>query len=543
MSSDKKVIWKRLYELLKPYRGGVIALMVMTVLQSLLQVALALMSQRVIDTALAADGKLWMAGLVLILILLALMVLHTLLSWCAGSTVDHCVARLRQELLTAAAHSDGQRLQAFHSGELLSRGMEDARAVCDGVVNALPSLVGQVTRLVASFGAVFLLHPPIALLLLIAAVGIGALAAVLRPVLKKQHRIVREAETKVMANMQEDLQQLELIQSIGAEKRILQRFGQHIKNSLHVKKTRRYWTVGTSSLFSAISQIGTGALLLWGASQVASGGLSYGSLTALIQLLAIFRGPVLGISGLWTRLAGVEVSGERLLDILAEEEQTEQPRQMGNVSAVVFENVTFHYPGDESTVVENFSARFPLEGWACLTGISGRGKTTLFKLILGLYPPQNGRVYLETDQGQIPCGKDTRHLFAYVPQDYALFSGTVLENLLLVAPDADEKKRRAALEAAQADFIWSLTEGENTPVRENNAGLSKGQLQRLAIARAILMDRQIFLLDECTSALDHQTEELVLQSLRNMGKSAILVTHRPEALEELDGIVSVSMEA
>lgn len=543
MSDSKKVLWKRLYLLLKPYLGGVIALIIMTALQSLLQVALALMSQSVIDAALAADGKLWIAGLVLILILLALMVLHALLSWCAGSTVDNCVAQLRKALLTAAACSDGERLQAYHSGELLSRGMEDARAVCDGIVNALPSLVGQVTRLIGSFGAVFLLYPPIALLLLIAAVAIGALAAVLRPVMKKQHRLVREAETKVMANMQEDLQQLELIQSIGAEKQILHRFGQHLKNSLGVKKTRRYWTVGTSSMFSAISQIGTGALLLWGAGQVAAGGLSYGSLTAMIQLLAIFRGPVLGISGLWTRLAGVEVSGERLLDMLQEEEKTEPPRRELKVSAVVFEDVTFHYPGDESPVVEQFSARFPLEGWACLTGISGRGKTTLFKLILGLYTPQSGRVYLETDRGEVPCGKETRHLFAYVPQDYALFSGTVLENLLLVAPDADAAQRREALQVAQADFIWSLSEGENTPVRENNGGLSKGQLQRLAIARAVLMDRQIFLLDECTSALDHQTEELVLRGLRGMGKAAILVTHRPEALEALDGIVPVTMEA
>lgn len=193
--------------------------------------------------------------------------------------------------------------------------------------------------------------------------------------------------------------------------------------------------------------------------------------------------------------------------------------------------------------MENFSARFPMDGWACLTGVSGRGKTTLFKLILGLYTPQQGRVYLETAQGDVPCSEATRHLFAYVPQDYALFSGTVLENLLLVAPDADEEKRKNALQIAEATFVLDMAAGENTVLRENNTGLSKGQLQRLAIARAVLMERPVLLLDECTSALDAETEAAVLRNLQTLGKNAILVTHRPEALENLENIHPILMEA
>ena len=184
----------------------------------------------------------------------------------------------------------------------------------------------------------------------------------------------------------------------------------------------------------------------------------------------------------------------------------------------------------------------PLENWSCLTGHSGKGKSTLFKLMLGLYAPQEGSVYLETDCGEIPCGKETRHLFAYVPQDFALFSGTVLENLQLVAPNADEETIKNAISVAQADYIWNQTYQLETQVRENNAGLSKGQLQRLAIARAVLMERPVFLLDECTSALDAKTEDAVLQNLQKMGKQAILVTHRPEAVEKLDEVSFVSME-
>ena len=542
-NKKERTTWASLRKLMKPFLGSVAALVIMTIVQSLLQVGLAMMSQSVIDSALAGNDRFWFYGAILLGILLSLVAVYGLLSWYAGSAVDRSVAKMRMALMEAASRSDGARLQAYHSGELLSRGIEDARVVCDGMINVLPAFVGQVTRLMASFAAVLILYPPLTAPLILASVAVGAVAASMRPIMRRQHRKVREAETKVMSEMQEDLQQLELIQSIGAESQRLLRFDAQQENSLTAKRVRRYWTVGASGLIALLSQLGSGALLFWGAAQVASSGLSYGSLTAMIQLLALFRGPVLGISGLWTRLSGVEVSGERLLELL-DEKESDAPasKQELKVSAVVFENVTFHYPGDEAPVVENFNIRFPVDGWACLTGISGRGKSTLFKLMLGLYTPQQGRVYLQTDQGDVPCSKQTRHLFAYVPQDYALFSGTIRENLLLVAPDAEEAQRREALKIAQAEFVWSLTDGENTQVRENNAGLSKGQLQRLAIARAVLMQRQIFLLDECTSALDHETEERVLQGLRESEKSAILVTHRPEALKSLDGIASITME-
>lgn len=345
-----------------------------------------------------------------------------------------------------------------------------------------------------------------------------------------------------MSTMQEDLQRLELIQSLNAREQILKRFDKWLGISLRKKDKRRLLHVGSTSILGAGSLLGTGALLLWGAFQVASGVLSYGSLTAMLQLLGQFRGPVLSLSGLWTRFAAIEVAGERLAVLLEVPQEETAPETAMQVTAVVFENVTFCYPGEETAVVENFSKRFPLEGWTCLTGISGRGKTTLFKLILGLYKPQNGRVYLETDRGEIPCSEATRRVFAYVPQDYALFSGTVRDNLLLAAPEADEDRRRFALNTAQARFLWDMPAGEETPVGENNTGLSKGQLQRIAIARAVLMERPVFLLDECTSALDADTEKAVLRGLQTLGKKALVVTHHPDALDALEDIHGVSLE-
>ena len=528
-------------KLLRPRLGSIILLSILTVLQSLFLVSMAAVTRFVIDAALSDNGKLLLWGVVLGFNILLLIVNHAFLAWCSGSTIDKFTVRLRADLLASAAYSKDARLHAYHSGELLSRCMEDVHTVCDGAMNALPALVGQIASLVATFAVVLLMYPPVALVMSGVALLIGLIAAWLRPAIKRRHRGVRVAEDRVMAAMQEDLQQLELIQSIGVQKPVLQRFGVRQKESLVAKFKRRLWTVGSNCIIAGASQVGTGVLLLWGATQVAAKTLSYGSLTSLIQLLALFRGPVLGLSGLWARLAAVEVAGERLLEVLEHPEEPQQVQAQLDVKSVVFENVTFAYPGDKSPVLQNFSICFPLNDWACLTGISGKGKSTVFKLILGLYTPQQGRVYLQTSDGDITCSEGTRSLFAYVPQDYALLSGTILENLQLVAPEAKKENIRNALQIAGAEFVWDLTAKEQTQLRENT-GLSKGQLQRIAIARAVLMDRPVLLLDECTSALDAQTESTVLKNLRTLGKKAILVTHRPEALEDLGDIHPVSME-
>ncbi len=527
---------------MRPYLGRVIWLNILTVLQAVAQVSLAVVTKYVIDAAVKHNGQFLQWAIALGVTLLVIVLSHVLLSWLTGSTVDRCVARMRQALLAAANNCSEEQLSGYHSGELLSRGMEDVHTVCDGFVMTVPGVVGMLTRLVAAFVTIVIMYPAIAPLLLIASLVVIGTTALLRPIVRRKHRAVRQADEQMMSSLQENLQQLELVQSLQMEKQSIKRFAGKVKLSLRARSRRRRWSVGISAGLSLVSQLGTGVLLLWGALQVASGAMSYGSLSAMLQLLSMLRNPVVGLSGVWNRLAAIDVSAERLQELLNQQQSQEEPLDVDAVEAVIFENVTFHYPGDTQPVLENFSVRFPLDQWACLTGISGRGKSTIFKLILGLYKPQEGRVYLQTAKGEIPCGGATRHLFSYVPQDYSLFSGSVLENFQLVKPDATEENCRPAISAAQADFLWELSAGLQTQVKENNTGLSKGQLQRLAIARAILMDRPIFLLDECTSALDAQTEESLLQALSELNKQAILVTHRPDALRERVGVTFVEME-
>ena len=530
MKTEKKVK-QNASDLLRPYRSRILALCLSTVTSSVLQVGAALLTKEVVDAALSSSDKLLQWGLLLMVSLGALVALSAGHSWFGGKTADICVAQLRRALLQRIVCGEEAPVYGYHSGSLLSRSMEDVRTLCDGMVNVLPTLTGHIVRLVASFGAVLLLLPSAAWVIALAALTVAAGAVIFRPILKKHHKQVRAADEQVMTAMQEDLQNRELIKGLSAETQILDRFDRRLNTSLEAHGRRRVLTVSRNTFISAVSQLGTGALLLWGATRVAGNAMSYGALAAMLQLIALLRNPVLGMSGLWTRLAALDVAKERLEQILQEEPQAYTPAQAQDVRSIVFENVTFAYPGEEIPVLENFSMELPLDRWVCLTGVSGKGKSTLFKLILGLHKPQGGRVYLVTDRGEISCGVETRFLFSYVPQDYALLSGSVMDNLLLVTPDATPEQISRAISLAQADFVWQLPAKENTQVMENNAGLSMGQLQRLAVARAILMDRPIFLLDECTSALDSATEEALLQALLQLDKKGVLVTHRPEAVK------------
>ncbi len=530
-------------KLLRPFLAREILLISLAIMQAISQVVFSLVTKEVIDSAVNGDGRLTFWGLILASVVGAILLIHLLQTWFTGSTQDRCTAKMRHALLKSVVRSEDAKLQSYHSGELLSRGIEDVRIVCEGMVTSLPTLAGQAVRLVGAFVAVMAIYPPVCPILLGAGGALAVAAILIRPISKRRYKAVRKTEDQVMAQMQENLHQLELIKSIQAEKNILKRFNKRLTADLKTKASRRRWTTTSNMMIYTVSQVGMGILLFWGATRVSAGVLTYGAFTAMQSLVTQFRGPAIGLSGQFSKLSSIEVAAGRLTEMLGNEDAEAPAKgEMPHIEAVVFENVTFRYPSDTAPVVDRFSISFPLDKWACLTGHSGKGKSTLFKLMLGLYTPQEGRVYLKTDQGEIPCGKETRRLFAYVPQDYALFSGTVLENLQLIAPEADEAAIKNAISIAQADYIWDQTYQLDTPVRENNAGLSKGQLQRLAIARAVLMERPIFLLDECTSALDAQTEDAVLQNLQKMGKQAILVTHRPEALDKLETVAFVSME-
>ena len=267
-------------------------------------------------------------------------------------------------------------------------------------------------------------------------------------------------------------------------------------------------------------------------------------MTAVIQLVNQLQNPIVGLSGILPQYISMTAAAERLqeldqlpatADYCQEDAQTLYSRMKG----LFAKNLSFTY--DRDRIFDN--AEFSLEKgyFYAVTGPSGTGKSTFLKLMLGIYTPDNGFLAAETDGQPVVLDRSTRRLFAYVPQGNILFSGTIRENLLVIKPDATEEEINQAVYASAMDlYLKQLPSGLDTPLGESGSGLSEGQAQRLAIARAVLGGAPILLLDECTSALDIETEALVLERLRELkNRTCIAVTHRPAAEHICDGRIQL----
>jgi ATP-binding cassette subfamily B protein len=283
-------------------------------------------------------------------------------------------------------------------------------------------------------------------------------------------------------------------------------------------------------------------VLVWGATAISKNAITYGTLTAFLQLVSQVRAPLQNISGILPQYYSAMASAERLMTI---ENLESEPESIGetelselkeNFQKVSIKNLAFSY--DDEIILKNCSFEFERGKITAITGESGSGKSTLFKLLLGLYEPLGGSLNFNDD---IPINSSTRGMFAYVPQGNMILSGTIRENITLCNPDVNEEEIiKAAKTAAIYDFITTLPDGFDTVLSERGAGLSEGQIQRLSIARALLFDAPILLFDEATSALDEQTETTLLSNIKELpDKTVLFITHRNTSISVCDSIIHV----
>jgi len=272
--------------------------------------------------------------------------------------------------------------------------------------------------------------------------------------------------------------------------------------------------------------------------------VDYGTLTAMLQLVTQIQNPLLSIGGILPQFYNMTASIERIMEIedLADEPDAKSinPTEFySSLKRITLKDVTFSYGRD--TVLESSNLTINKGDFVCIKGISGIGKSTLFKLLLGVYPDYQGEIGYETENGVIKPNKALRKLYSFVPQGNLLFSGSLRENLTFVKQDATDKEIENALKLACAyDFVKELPDWLNTVVGENGTGLSEGQIQRIAIARALLCGAPVILLDEATSALDDITEKQLLSNLKELQDvTVIIVSHRKQVLSVCNRAVAV----
>ena len=336
-----------------------------------------------------------------------------------------------------------------------------------------------------------------------------------------------------------------VIKSFVSEKPFKARLGSFMDENFKLKMKRTSVSVLAHICLYSFFTVGYYAVLVWGAGSIAAGTITYGTLMAFLQLISQLRAPLQNVSGIMPKYYSALASAERLMEL--EDLENEAPAlSEGKINALKSDffrlevnNVSFSYGGEE--ILENCSFTAEKGHITALTGESGSGKSTLFKLILGLYEPRSGSI---TVNGETEVDTSIRGVFSYVPQGNMVLSGTVRDNITLCDPDIDEEKIINAAKAAEIyDYIVALPEGLDTVLSERGAGLSEGQLQRISIARALLNDAPVLLLDEARSALDEATETKVLGNIKNMtDKTVIFITHRNTSLKVCDKILHIEKE-
>lgn len=420
--------------------------------------------------------------------------------------------------------------EAFHTGDMLSRLDGDVAKIADTLSRTVPAVISTAIQLVAAFiflgsmewrlAFVVLLIMPVALLL--------SRTYVRR--MRKLTNDIRTTDSRIYTHLQENIQHRTLITSF-------ENIGQAIGSLDDYQDDLRQQTIARSNyaLFSrAVVQLGFSAgyvtAFSWGVAGIAAGTITFGTMAAFLQLVGQIQRPISRLSRQFSTAVHTITSVDRLCELELPQEERGEPVRLEGKVGVRFDNVDFTYPDGTRKVIDSFSHDFRPGSLTAVVGETGIGKSTLIRLMLSLLTPGKGHITLYNDTKSAEISPDTRCNIVYVPQGNTLVSGTIRDNLLMGKPDADEQQIREALYTSVAEFVYDLPDGLDTLCGEKGAGLSEGQAQRIAIARALLRPGAVILLDEPTSALDSHTEHLLLQriSTRLADRTLIMVTHNSQ---------------
>ena len=554
---------KWLYSVTGKKKWNILWLMIVQALNGASGVLYALLLRNIVDNAVEGDKNGFKLNvLYIILLVLAQVAMRAIIRWLEELSRASLENLFKQRLLNNILTKDFGTVNAVHSGEWLNRLTNDTVVVAQNSVEILPGLAGMVVKMVSAMVMMIVLDYRFALVLLPVGIVLFFATYGFRKVLKKLHKNIQERDGKLRVFLQERLGSMMMIRSFAAEEQTeaeaLDKMSDH--------KGSRMKRVRFSNLCNIGFQTGMQGMYVGGVIYcgygILTGAISYGTLTAITQLISQIQSPFANITGYLPKFYAMTASAERLMEIEAFENDSDvQPMDIdatleyyrNDFTAMGLENAEFaYYPSGESVrqlskdsmpvVLKGISVEIQKGQYVAFTGHSGCGKSTVLKLLMCIYKLDGGRRYI-TDNAENTDELTAKfhRLFAYVPQGNQLMSGIIREVVCFADKNGlhDDERINNALKIACADeFVSELDDDVDTLLGERGTGLSEGQMQRIAIARAIYSKCPILLLDEATSALDEATERKVLENLKKMtDKTVVIVTHRPAALEICDRIM------
>lgn len=506
-------------------------------------ILLALCSRRILDIVTGDSDGSFAAAVLAIFGVIAMQGFFNVLYCNVGVRAYNKIdIRMKQGLFNRILDKKQTQLNKFHSGEILNRFTNDIQVIVDAIISIIPSAISMGVRLIAGMAVLISINYKFTFVVCGVGIVVALAARVYSRHFKYLHKLQQTEAGKVRSYIQECVENMVVIKSFSNNRivcdNLFKRQQNYFKIALKRNTVSNIANTGVYVMFTG----GYYAALIWGALQIKGGVLTFGTLTAFLQIIDQIKAPMRDMSGLIPQFYSMTASAERVMELEAlEDEQGAEldktaDELYGDMGSLELENVSFGYK--DELVLKNAYMSVKKNSVAAIAGPSGIGKSTMMKLFLALIEQQSGEVYFKTRSGKIYADKNTRCLFAYVPQGNMVLSGTLRENIAFCRPDATDEEIQAAAENALIwDVIRSLPDGLDTAVGERGLGLSEGQIQRIAIARAFLTNAPILLLDEATSALDENTERTLLENIQKMkNKTCIFISHKEGTIQRCDTI-------
>ena len=537
--NDTNVI-KWMFTVCKKQFPMMILLVVLNAIYGISSVFFAKFSKSIIDGA--TQAKDFNIVIKFALCMLFLVAFQMILNITKNSLSERCSARLemilKKYILDLVIKKDYQCVTSYHTGDLQNRMFNDVTLVANGFTTIIPESAYFGAKLLSSLIYLIVIDKIFALIFVIGGFTIFFITRILRKTLKKLHKKVQETEGKTRSFIQEILTNLLVIKAFAVDEKVNETTDELQNDNFKARMTKRNFSICANVGLGSIFSIGTVFAIAFGAYGILFKAMTYGTVTAIIQLVNQVQSPFVSLSGIMPKYYNTIASAERLmeLDDLPDEKEInkneiDKDTVYRALKSIEFENITFSF--DRDLILDNTSLSINKGDFVAIMGISGIGKSTLLKLLLGVFNVNSGSIYLNTDNSKIFIDKNTRKLFSYVPQGNMLISGTIKDNIAFINPSATDDEIAKAIEISCAkQFIDELPLGIETVIGEKGMGLSEGQIQRLAIARSLLANSPVLLLDEATSALDEQTEKQFLTNLKTLDNiTCLIVSHKKAALD------------
>ena len=542
-----KEIWKNtlwMFRQVSPFKFELISFILIQSVIALSGVGVAFVSKYMIDSAMAQDWSKTglVAGIFVILIILKIS-LNALQKIRTNRCMEQISNTLRLKTFQLLARTEWRAYSRYNSNDLITRMNSDIDTVTDGFVYVLPNVISLAVGIVVAFSSLLMFEPVMAVLVFVLGPAGILFSRFFGRRLKALYLKIQDLESVNRAFLQESLHQMNIVKAFNLERDRSASLGklQDIRLDVIMKRTRL--NAFSSSILSVSYWLGYFLAFGWGVIRLAQGETSFGTFTAFLQLVGLVQKPVSNMASTSKEFIPIFGSAERLTELEKLQTEDESVETVKLERAGIFiDQVRFAYE-QEKYVLNQASVEIEPGEIIAVMGSSGEGKTTLTRLLLALLYPVGGHIYFTDGRGsKYEAGPATRRLISYVPQGHTLFSGTVADNLRTAEREASDEELKAALAAAGAlDFVLEMPEQINTLIGENSLGLSEGQAQRLAIARALLRKAPVLLLDEATSALDLRSETKVLEGIKMMKpqRTCLVITHRLTALRYCDRVILV----